>query len=163
MTVPEAWTTTAEAAVDAAGTVIRPFFRAAVGRAVDTALKADNSPVTIADRPTERAMREVLAERFPDHGILGEEDGLDRPEAPLRWVLDPTDDTRAFITGRPVFGTLVGLLRDGVPVLGIIDQPVTGERWIGVAGRPTRFRNPLGGEPGLPSLRRPGRGRTVLH
>jgi myo-inositol-1(or 4)-monophosphatase len=111
-------------------------------------LKADRSPVTVADRGAERAMRAVLAEHFPDHGILGEEYGLDRPEAPLRWVLDPIDGTRAFITGRPTFGTLVGLLRDGAPILGVIDQPVTGERWVGVAGRPTRFRGPFGGEPG---------------
>jgi myo-inositol-1(or 4)-monophosphatase len=63
-------------------------------------------------------------------------------------VLDPIDGTRAFITGRPSFGTLIALLRDGVPVLGIIDQPITGERWIGVAGERTRFRGPFGGTPG---------------
>src|SRR5262249_19806365 len=93
----------------------------------------------------EQAMRAVLSERFPDHGILGEEFGLDNAEAPLRWVLDPIDGTRAFITGRPVFGTLVALLDDETPILGIIDQPITGERWVGVAGRPTSFRGPLGG------------------
>jgi len=124
--------------------VIRPFFRADI----PAALKADRSPVTIADRSAEQAMRAVLAERFPTHGILGEEFGRDRPEARLTWVLDPIDGTRAFITGRPVFGTLIGLLDGEVPVLGLIDQPVTGERWIGVAGRPTRFRGPFGGRAG---------------
>lgn len=134
----------AEAAADVAGAVIRPFFRAAL--AAD--LKTDHSPVTIADRSAEQAMRAVLSERFPDHGVLGEEFGRDRPESSHCWVLDPIDGTRAFITGRPVFGTLVALLDDGKPILGIIDQPVTGERWIGAVGRKTLFRGPMGGRPG---------------
>ncbi len=132
---------TAEAAADVAGAVIRPFFRA-----VPTAdLKSDQSPVTIADRNAELAMRAVLSERLPDHGIIGEEFGLERPNAAMRWALDPIDGTRAFITGRPVFGTLIALLQDGVPILGVIDQPVTRERWIGLRGRPTIFRGPIGG------------------
>ncbi|MBV8613953.1 MAG: inositol monophosphatase family protein [Acetobacteraceae bacterium] len=134
----------AEAAADVAGAAIRPLFR---GR-VAAELKADRSPVTIADRSAEQAMRAVLAECFPDHGIEGEEFGLDRPGAGLRWVLDPIDGTRAFITGRPTFGTLIALLEDERPILGVIDQPITGERWIGAAGRPTAFRGPFGGTPG---------------
>ena len=130
----------AVAAVEVAGAVIRPWFRAGVG----ADLKADASPVTVADRAAEQAMRAVLAGRYPEHGILGEEFGLERGEARLRWVLDPIDGTRAFITGRPVFGTLVALLEDGVPVVGVIDQPVTGERWIGVRGRPTVFTGGAG-------------------
>ena len=138
----------AEAAADVAGAVIRPFFRPGRGALLRAELKDVRSPVTVADRSAERAMRAVLAERFPEHGIHGEEFGLERPEAPLRWVLDPIDGTRAFITGRPIFGTLIGLLEGDTPILGVIDQPVTGERWIGVAGRPTRFRGRLGGEAG---------------
>jgi histidinol phosphatase-like enzyme (inositol monophosphatase family) len=134
----------AEAAADVAGAVVRPFFRAGL----DAELKGDKSPVTIADRTAEQAMRAVLAERFPDHGILGEEFGLDRPAARLRWVLDPIDGTRAFITGRPVFGTLIGLLDGDTPILGLIDQPVTGERWLGVAGRRTVFTGGFGGRIG---------------
>jgi histidinol phosphatase-like enzyme (inositol monophosphatase family) len=134
----------ATAAVDVAGAVIRPLFRSALR----ADLKSDRTPVTIADRTAEQAMRVVLAERFPDHGIQGEEFGIERPNARLRWVLDPIDGTKAFITGRPVFGTLVALTDAGRPVLGIIDQPVTGERWIGVAGRPTVFRGPFGGTAG---------------
>jgi histidinol phosphatase-like enzyme (inositol monophosphatase family) len=137
----------AAAAADVAGAVIRPFFRAPLR----AELKADESPVTIADRSAEQAMRAVLTERFPDHGVLGEEFGRDRPNARLCWVLDPIDGTRAFITGRPMFGTLVALLDDGKPILGVIDQPATGERWIGAAGRPTVFRGPMGGVAGCRS------------
>ena len=141
----------AAAAVDVAGAIIRPFFRAGI----TTDQKAAQSPVTIADRSAEQAMRAHLNERFPEHGVLGEEFGLDRPEAALRWVLDPIDGTRAFITGRPTFGTLIALFQGDRPILGIIDQPVTGERWIGATGRPTIFRGPLGGTAGCracPSL-----------
>jgi histidinol phosphatase-like enzyme (inositol monophosphatase family) len=140
----ESFIAAAQAAVDVAGAVIRPFFRARL--AADQ--KADRSPVTIADRTAEQAMRAVLSGWFPDHGILGEEFGLDRPEAPMRWVLDPIDGTRAFISGRPTFGTLIALLQGERPIVGIIDQPVTGERWIGAYGRPTAFRGRLGGKIG---------------
>ncbi len=133
----------AEAAADVAGAVIRPLFRTGIG----TDLKTDASPVTIADRTAEQAMRAVLSERFPGHGILGEEFGLQNPESRLRWVLDPIDGTRAFITGRPHFGTLIALLDGDTPIIGIIDQPVTGERWVGVRGQPTTFRGPFGGTP----------------
>jgi myo-inositol-1(or 4)-monophosphatase len=135
---------TAEAAADAAAAAIRPHFRAGVR----ADLKADQSPVTIADRAAERSLRAVLGERFPSHGIHGEEFGEHNAGAPLCWVLDPIDGTRAFITGRLSFGTLIALLRDGEPILGVIDQPVTGERWIGAAGCPTRFRGPFGGRAG---------------
>jgi myo-inositol-1(or 4)-monophosphatase len=134
----------AEAAADVAGAAVRPFFRA--GFSVDS--KTDRSPVTIADRSAEQAMRAVLAERFPAHGILGEEFGLDRPEARLRWVLDPIDGTRAFVSGRPSFGTLIALLDGATPVIGVIDQPVTRERWVGATGRRTVFRGPFGGRAG---------------
>lgn len=129
------------AAADAAGAVIRPLFRGTV--AAD--LKSDQSPVTIADRNAELAMRDVLTSVSPECGILGEEFGLLRPEARLRWVLDPIDGTRAFITGRPTFGTLIALLDGDRPLVGIIDQPVTGERWIAAAGRTTQFSGALGG------------------
>ena len=134
----------AEAAADVAGAVIRPFFRARLS----ADLKADQSPVTIADRSAEQAMRAVLTERFPDDGVAGEEFGRDRPQARRCWVLDPIDGTRAFITGRPQFGTLIALLEGDRPILGVIDQPVTNERWIGAAGRETVFRGPMGGAAG---------------
>lgn len=126
----------AEVAADLAGAAILPHYRRGVG----ADLKGDSSPVTIADRAAEAAMRAYLTRRFPDHGILGEEGGLDRPAARMRWVLDPIDGTRAFITGRPTFGVLVALMDGPAPILGVIDQPVTGERWVGAAGRATQFR-----------------------
>jgi histidinol phosphatase-like enzyme (inositol monophosphatase family) len=134
----------AEAAADLAGAAIRPLFRSAL--LVEA--KGDASPVTEADRAAERAIRSLLAERLPEHGVIGEEYGAANPGADWVWVLDPIDGTRAFVTGRPLFGTLIALLHRGAPVLGLIDQPVTGERWIGIAGEPTRFRSPLGGTPG---------------
>jgi len=133
----------AEAAAEVAGAAIRPLFRSTL--LVEA--KGDASPVTEADRAAERAIRALLAERLPEHGVIGEEYSNTNDDAEWVWVLDPIDGTRAFVTGRPLFGTLIGLLHRGVPVLGLIDQPVTGERWIGVAGQPTRFHSPFGGVP----------------
>lgn len=134
----------AEAAADLAGAVIRPLFRSAL--LVEA--KGDASPVTEADRGAELALREYIARHHPDHGVIGEEYGAERADAEWVWVLDPIDGTRAFVTGRPLFGTLIALLHRGRPVMGLIDQPATGERWIGVEGRRTSFRGPFGGTVG---------------
>ncbi len=145
MAAPSDYLPIALAAADAAAAAVRPYFR--TGLKSDD--KADDSPVTLADRAAEQAMRAILAEHCPGHGIIGEEFGESGPSASgYRWVLDPIDGTRAFITGRTTFGTLVALMQDDTPVLGIIDQPITGERWVGVAGRPTEFTGPLGGRAG---------------
>ena len=125
----------AHALADASGEAIRRHFRTPVS--VED--KADASPVTVADREAESAMRAMIAERYPSHGIVGEEFGNRGEDAADVWVLDPIDGTRAFIAGKPIFGTLIALLRDGRPVLGIIDQPVLRERWIGAAGIESRF------------------------
>ena len=85
-------------------------------------------------------MRALIAARFPEHGIIGEEFGRSREDAEFVWVLDPIDGTKSFISGVPLFGTLVALARRGRPILGIIDQPVSGERWVGAAGRPTTLQ-----------------------
>jgi histidinol phosphatase-like enzyme (inositol monophosphatase family) len=137
------------AAADAAAEAVRPYFR--MGLVADD--KSDDSPVTLADRAAEQAMRAVLAARCPEHGIIGEEFGATGPGSEkggggLRWVLDPIDGTRAFITGRTTFGTLIALIEDETPLIGIIDQPITRERWVGGAGRPTVFTGPLGGRIG---------------
>jgi inositol-phosphate phosphatase/L-galactose 1-phosphate phosphatase/histidinol-phosphatase len=121
----------AHALADAAAGPQRHYFRTPV--AVDT--KADESPVTIADREAEAAMRELIGRRFPDHGIFGEEYGAENADAEHVWVLDPIDGTKSFITGRPLFGTLIALLRGGEPVLGLIDQSIIHERWLGISGQ----------------------------
>ena len=123
----------AHALADAAGAAIRPYFRQPF--AIET--KADASPVTVADRAAEAAMRAIVARERPADGIIGEEYGDHRPEAARVWVFDPIDGTRAFVAGRPLFGTLIALLEDGVPVLGVIDQCIAGDRWVGVAGQGT--------------------------
>ena len=120
---------------DAAGVAIRPYFRAEFG----LEMKADASPVTLADRAAETAIRAILEAERPDEGIVGEEYGSIREGASRVWVLDPIDGTRSFVGGRPIFGTLIALVEDGVPVLGIIDQPISGERWVGAKGQPTLF------------------------
>jgi histidinol phosphatase-like enzyme (inositol monophosphatase family) len=120
---------------EAAGAAIRPYFRADHG--LET--KPDASPVTLADRAAEEAMRRVIIAERPMDAIQGEEFGAREGSSGRCWVLDPIDGTRAFIAGRPIFGTLIALVADGWPLLGVIDQPVLGERWIGVAGRETLF------------------------
>ncbi|MCB2100144.1 MAG: histidinol-phosphatase [Rhodobacterales bacterium] len=101
--------------------------------------KADSSPVTEADRAAEAALRALIEAEQPDHGIVGEEYGSDRADAEYVWVLDPIDGTKSFVTGKPTFGILVALLHRGRPVIGVIDHPALGDRWVGVAGRPTTF------------------------
>ncbi len=134
-TVDPAFLTLAHALADKAGAVIGRYFRTAV--AIDD--KADESPVTIADREAERVMRDHVAATCPDHGIIGEEYGADRPDADWVWVFDPIDGTKAFITGKPSFGTLICLMYRGTPVLGVIDQPILKERWIGAVGHGASF------------------------
>jgi inositol-phosphate phosphatase/L-galactose 1-phosphate phosphatase/histidinol-phosphatase len=118
---------------DAAGAAIRSYFRTQV--VVDA--KPDQTPVTEADRAAEAVMRQLVAAEHPGHGIIGEELGRSREDAEFVWTIDPIDGTKAFISGIPTFGTLIALLVRGNPVIGIIDQPISGERWLGAAGRPT--------------------------
>ncbi len=120
---------------DAARPVVRRYFRTPF--AVDT--KSNETPVTIADREAEAAMRALIQAERPQDGILGEEHGTEGLDRDFVWVLDPIDGTKSFMTGRPIFGTLIGLTYKGRPVLGIIDQPIAEERWVGAQGRPTTF------------------------
>lgn len=133
----------AHAALDASGAAIRPYFRVGLG-AED---KSDESPVTAADRKAEEVLRAVLASATPDFGIIGEEFPAHNSGAKYVWVIDPIDGTRAFITGRPSFTTLLGLLEDGRPILGFIDQPILRERWSGGRDVPACFTGPYGGVP----------------
>jgi histidinol phosphatase-like enzyme (inositol monophosphatase family) len=102
--------------------------------------KKDDTPVTLADRETERRLRECINNIHPSHGIIGEEFGTEHPDAEFVWVLDPIDGTKSFVAGVPLFGTLIALLHQGQPILGAIDQPVLDQRVIG-DGEITRFNN----------------------
>lgn len=124
----------AQRLADAAGQAIRPWFRAA-----SFERKGDKSPVTEADRAAEAAMRAILEAEMARDGVIGEEYGVAAGTSGRDWVLDPIDGTTGFVAGRPLFGTLIALAVDGFPVLGVIDQPILGERWVGVIGQPTLF------------------------
>lgn len=118
---------------DAAGDAIRPHFR--TGLTSDR--KGDATPVTLADRAAEEAMRRILTAEVPRDTVIGEEFGATAGTSGRSWVLDPIDGTTSFLVGRPIFGTLIALVVEGWPVVGVIDQPILGERWVGAAGRPT--------------------------
>jgi len=123
----------AQELAQASADVIRGYYRS--GLAIDD--KSDASPVTQADREAEQVMRTLITKRRPQDGIIGEEFGRENEDAEWTWVLDPVDGTKAFITGRPLFVTLIGLLHFGKPVLGIINQPITHDCWLGVVGEGT--------------------------
>ena len=120
--------------------VILPFFRSAIG-AEDKSRGGVFDPVTEADRGAEAAMRRLIAQTFPAHGIVGEEYGRDRPDAEFVWVLDPIDGTKSFISGLPTWGTLIGLMHNGQPAYGMMSQPFTRERYFG-DGKRARLRLP---------------------
>jgi myo-inositol-1(or 4)-monophosphatase len=125
-----------------AGEAIRPFFRTALG--VDNKGRAGQfDPVTEADRAAEAAMRALIRKTFPAHGIVGEEFGDERADAAYVWVLDPIDGTKSFISGMPAWGTLIGLLKDGAPVYGMMHQPFIGEYFSG-DGASANYRGPAG-------------------
>lgn len=125
------------------GAFIRPLFGHR-GLAVES--KADQSPVTVADRGAEELMRGMIKKRYPEHGIIGEEYGSERADAEFVWMLDPIDGTKSFITGVPLWGTLIALLHQGQPILGCINQPILAQLVVGdgistsLNGRPTRMR-----------------------
>ncbi len=135
MPVSQADIDLAERLADTAGAAIRPYFRAEHG--LET--KTDASPVTLADKAAEAAMRRLIIAERPMDGIIGEEEDARPGTSGRTWVLDPIDGTRSFIAGRPIFGTLIALLEGDWPVLGVIDQPIIRERWVGVVGRGTTF------------------------
>jgi histidinol phosphatase-like enzyme (inositol monophosphatase family) len=128
----------AESLARAAGAVTLRYF----GTGVEPEVKADGTPVTVADREAESLLRDRIHERYPDHGILGEEFGEDRPDAPVRWILDPIDGTKSFVHGVPLYGVLIGVEIDGEPAVGVAHLPALQEtvsagrgigcRWNGV-------------------------------
>jgi histidinol phosphatase-like enzyme (inositol monophosphatase family) len=120
---------------DASGAVIRPWFRRPLDVEDKGTGRAGFDPVTIADREAEAALRRAIKSTYPEHGILGEEHGHEPGVSPYTWVLDPIDGTRAFICGMPQWGTLIALNDGTRPILGVLDQPITRERWIGARGK----------------------------
>ncbi|MCR9256574.1 MAG: histidinol phosphate phosphatase [Alphaproteobacteria bacterium] len=137
--VPGGLVAFAQSLADVSGPVARRYFRTGV----DVVTKGDESPVTLADRTAEEEIRKVIEATYPDHGIIGEEHGIVRQDAEWVWCLDPIDGTKAFIAGKPTFTTLIALFHEGTPVLGVIDQPIQNERWIGGVGVPAT----LNGQP----------------
>lgn len=117
--------------------ISRAMLNAAAAETGAVELKPDRTFVTTTDRAIEQRLREVIAQRFPQHGIWGEEFGRHQPGADWQWILDPIDGTAQFIVGIPVYATLIALARGGVPVLGLMDFPAIGERWLGLEGQPT--------------------------
>jgi histidinol phosphatase-like enzyme (inositol monophosphatase family) len=118
---------------DAGGAIIRKATR----EPFHIEMKDDGSPVTAVDKSVEDRLREIIAETYPDHGVLGEERAATAADSEFVWVIDPIDGTLPFLAGLPVFGTLLALVHDETPVIGIIDMPMTHERWVGLKDRPT--------------------------
>jgi inositol-phosphate phosphatase/L-galactose 1-phosphate phosphatase/histidinol-phosphatase len=116
-------------AADIASEVTLKYFRKQIP--IDD--KEDKSPVTQADREIEQRLRDLIGKQFPTHGIVGEEFGAANENAEFVWVIDPIDGTRAFMTGKPLFGTIIGLMHNGKPIVGCIDQAFTKERWFGIS------------------------------
>ena len=139
MPVPLSYIELAEKLADIARPIVTNYFRSNI-KILD---KENLTPVTAADREAETAIRIVLESECPKHGILGEEFGSHNLDAEYVWIIDPIDGTKAFVTGKPLFGTLIALCKNGSPVLGIIDQPILKERWIGAIGHPTTHNGNL--------------------
>jgi myo-inositol-1(or 4)-monophosphatase len=127
---------------DVSGDAILPFFRTSLA-VEDKSRGGRFDPVTAADRAAESAMRTLIRETFPEHGIIGEEFGSERTDAEYVWVLDPIDGTKSFISGMLAWGTLIGLTRFGEPVFGMMHQPFTRERFTGGGGA-AHYRGPTG-------------------
>jgi len=127
---------------DVSAEALLPFFRTTLA-IEDKSRGGRFDPVTAADRAAETAMRALIRRTFPDHGVVGEEFGSERPEAEFVWVLDPIDGTKSFIAGMPAWGTLIALTRKGVPVFGMVNQPFIRERFSG-DGEAARYRGPAG-------------------
>ena len=146
---------------DLAAAAILPHFRRPLAVANKADAGADYDPVTVADRAAERTIRAAIAKRFPDHAIVGEEFAPRPGAGSQQWVIDPIDGTRAFIMGSPLWGTLIGLIEGGVPILGLMDQPYTRERFWAAGGK-AHGRGPDGKVRRLKTRQCPGLAEAVL-
>jgi inositol-phosphate phosphatase/L-galactose 1-phosphate phosphatase/histidinol-phosphatase len=124
---------------DIASEITKKYFRKNFGEEN----KSNDTPVTIADREIENAIRNAIIKKFPDHGIVGEEYGSINNDADYKWIIDPIDGTLSFVIGRPIFGNLIALSYKGKPELGIINQPITDERWIGIKNGESKLNNKI--------------------
>lgn len=140
----------AEKLADEARVIAARYFRTPL----EIISKDDDSPVTRADREIEQRLRDLIQSQRPGDGILGEEFGTIASQNGLTWVIDPIDGTKSFTIGRPTFGTLIGLCQGETPVLGVIDQPITKERWIGQSGQPTTYNGTPVRTRACPSLKK---------
>ncbi|MDC0073951.1 histidinol phosphate phosphatase [Alphaproteobacteria bacterium] len=125
----------AEKSLEASSKIIKKYFR----KSVDINEKLDGTIVSVADKETETIIRAIISQECPEHGIIGEEFEDINPNSEFKWILDPIDGTQSFITGKPIFGTLIALYFKDKPILGIIDQPIINERWIGKVSNITTF------------------------
>ena len=139
-TVPDSTVEFAKNLADRARTVSLAGFR----KDIEITEKNDHSPVTEIDRNVESFVRKMVSETYPTHGFLGEEFGSLNLDAEELWVVDPIDGTRSFITGWPIWGTLLAKLYNGYPEIGLIDMPAIGERWLGICGKSCTFEDNTG-------------------
>ena len=130
---------TAIEAAEAARSVTRKWFRSNF----TVQKKQDKTPVTIADEETELVIRNIIETRHPEHGFFGEETGISEANSEYLWVIDPIDGTKCFATGMPTFGTLISLLQNGQPIIGLIDHAILDDRWIGAKGEPTHHNGAI--------------------
>ena len=135
--IPQQLIKLANKCADASGKIIKKYFR----KKIKINLKKDNTPFTKADIEAEKIIRELILKQEPNCGFVGEETGTINMNREYCWVVDPLDGTKSFITGKPSFGTLIGLLKNNKPVLGILNQPILNERWVGIAGVETKYNN----------------------
>ena len=132
-----AMATLAAGIADAVAPISLDYFR----KPLDVIQKEDDSPVTAADREIEIAIRQLIDHHCPDHAVLGEEHGGEPVMDGPQWIIDPIDGTKSFVSGIPLYGTLIAHAVDGRPVVGLIDMPALRERWFGVEGRITTFND----------------------
>ena len=127
----------ADECANISGKIIKKYFR----KKIKIINKPDKSPVTRADIESEKRIRDIIEKKTPECGFYGEETGNFKTENEYVWVVDPLDGTKGFVTGKPLFGTLLGLMKNNKPYLGVLNQPILNERWSGIANKETRYNN----------------------
>ncbi|PPR37321.1 MAG: Fructose-1,6-bisphosphatase/inositol-1-monophosphatase [Alphaproteobacteria bacterium MarineAlpha6_Bin4] len=122
---------------EASGIIIKKYFR----KKIKIETKSDNSPVTKADKESEKIIRDIIIKKSPECGFYGEESGKFNTDNEYVWVVDPLDGTKGFVTGKPLFGTLIGLMKNNTPYIGVLNQPILKERWVGIANKLAKYNN----------------------